>query len=417
MELCSIVYESAITTQHINYAILESEYVHECAVIREADESKLSQIESYVKNKLDDFITLIKKWAQYIINFFTKTLPTWVSKMIDKFLRLIHLRKDAEVIETSGMSEPEVKSVKTMCNEVNNVVALVAATTVEDVPEVPDLAPPAVTTTTPEEKPNKQDMRHMSKSKKREMNRPKSKKSPEELKKINEQKAYVIEKLNKREKEAKNPKVQKAIQKAKKAVHSNNMVVVDKFKEETQKLKVNIIDFDFYSKGYDLYVALFNDINAAYDKFVNANFKGENGDPYETFKEKRQEIQSKGYTMSGLNDHKKEVEMTFDQIEERLKMLESRNSEFGAKSKAIEKTTKTLTKGLEATKKTGDKAEISRLVKLCNNFKNACGQCVNEIKDLNTTMLRNLTAAYGTNKPVVEESFTIDDLLDNLIIL
>lgn len=415
MELCSIVYESAITTQHINYAILESEYLSECAVIREADESKLAQIGSWVKNKVDDFIILIKKWATYIVNFFTKTLPGWVSKMIDKFLRLIHLRKNAEVIETSGMSEPEVKQVKTMCNEVNSVVAQVAAAASEDIPDVPELVPPVVTT--PEENPNKQDMRHMSKSKKREMNRPKSKKSPEELKKINEQKAYVIEKLNKREKEAKNPKVQKAIQKAKNAVHSNNMVVVDKFKEETQKLKVNIIDFDFYSKGYDLYVALFNDINTAYDKFVASNFKGENGDPYESFKEKRQDIQSKGYTMSGLNDHKKEVEMTFDQLEERSKMLESRNSEFGAKSKAIEKTTKTLTKGLEATKKTGDKAEISRLVKLCNNFKNACGQCVNEIKDLNTTMLRDLTAAYGTNKPVVEESFYINDLLDSLIVL
>lgn len=122
--------------------------------------------------------------------------------------------------------------------------------------------------------------------------------------------------------------------------------------------------------------------------------------------------------MSGLRDYKKEIEMTFDQLEQRSQLLESINSKFGQKSKAVKKTTDTLCKGLEATKKTGDKAEINRLTGLCRKFQNACGQCINEIKDLTTTMIRDTTAAYGTNKPVVnKESFELEDLFNNLIIL
>lgn len=426
MTLCSTLYESIITTQQINYLILEDEYLNECGgIIRENDESRIEKIGNWVKTKIDDFIGLLKKWAGYIINFFTKTLPEWISKIIDKFLRLLHLRKDAEVIETDGMTPQEVKEVTAICNVANKAVTDLVAATVsyeeEDIPEIitpslaalPVLAGPTASNDT--DSPKQPDMRHMSKSKKRELARPKSKKSPEELKKINEQKAYVIEKLNKREKEAKNPKVQKAIQKAKKAVYSNNMVVVDTFKEETQKFKVNIIDFDFYSKGFNLYVDLFNELNTDYQKFQVSGLKGENEDPYDKFSEKRKEIQEKGYTMSGLRDHKKEVEMTFDQMEERSKMLESRNSEFGQKAKAIKKTTDTLCKGLDATKKTGDKAEISRLTGLCRKFQNACTQCVNEIKDLTTTTLRDLTAAYGTNKPITES--VSDDAFYNLIML
>lgn len=115
--------QATILEQQITQFILEKEYKNELGVPvnEEADDDKnaLQKAGAWIKDKIDKFIALIKRWFGIIANFLTKKVPEWIKGKIDALLILLHLRQKTEKVDSSKIDTKNKNTVKQACNQAN----------------------------------------------------------------------------------------------------------------------------------------------------------------------------------------------------------------------------------------------------------------------------------------------------------
>ena len=123
--------QATILEQQITQFILEKEYKNELGIPinEETDDDKnaLQKAGAWIKDKIDKFIALIKRWAGIIGNFLTKTVPGWISKVINGLLVLLHIRQKTEKVDSTKIKNKNKEIVKTACDQASKANRVIVA--------------------------------------------------------------------------------------------------------------------------------------------------------------------------------------------------------------------------------------------------------------------------------------------------
>ena len=91
------------------------------------DKNALQKAGAWIKDKIDKFIALIKRWAGIIGNFLTKTVPGWISKVINGLLVLLHIRQKTEKVDSTKIKNKNKEIVKTACDQASKANRVIVA--------------------------------------------------------------------------------------------------------------------------------------------------------------------------------------------------------------------------------------------------------------------------------------------------
>lgn len=122
---------ATILEQQITQFILEKEYKNELGVPvnEETDDDKnaLQKAGAWIKDKIDKFIALIKRWIKIIGNFLTKTVPEWIGKMVNTLLVLLHIRQKPEKVDATKIENKNKETVKAACSQASKANRVITA--------------------------------------------------------------------------------------------------------------------------------------------------------------------------------------------------------------------------------------------------------------------------------------------------
>lgn len=117
MEYIKCYYESIILEQQISYAVLESEYNSLCGneVVTEGE------LSSKVSEKFKAILSTISRWITNIINFITKTIPSFIKGVVQKISDKINKReKNKKVVDATTLPKSKQDEVKSIAASINN---------------------------------------------------------------------------------------------------------------------------------------------------------------------------------------------------------------------------------------------------------------------------------------------------------
>ena len=232
--------QATILEQQITQFILEKEYKNELGipVNEEADDDKnaLQKAGAWIKDKIDKFIALIKRWAGIIGNFLTKTVPGWISKVVNGLLVLLHIRQKTEKVDATKIENKNKETVKQACNQASKANRVIVAAKEEKKNKV--VAAPKISGF-------KDDNGSLS------QNKPEESKvaatiQPEVVEKAEKIKEESIKKLEEVKEKSDSPEEKQEVEKAIKNIEAEKQVEL--VEEKLDYLEGNMIDYDLYCK-------------------------------------------------------------------------------------------------------------------------------------------------------------------------
>ncbi len=233
--------QATILEQQITQFILEKEYKNELGipVNEEADDNKnaLQKAGAWIKDKIDKFIALIKRWAGIIGNFLTKTVPGWISKVINGLLVLLHIRQKTEKVDTTKIESKNKETVKTACAQASKANRVIVAAKEEKKNKV--VAAPKISGF-------KDNDGTLSQNKSEESQNTVATIQPEIVEKAEKVKDEAIKKLEEVKEKSDSPAEKQEIEKAVKNIEAEKQVEL--VEEKLDYLEGNMIDFDLYCK-------------------------------------------------------------------------------------------------------------------------------------------------------------------------
>lgn len=119
-EIIESCYLSTAYNQQISYRLLQESLI---SVYESNDESVFSKIFGWIKKKMQDFVSLIKKWVAAIVKFLTQTIPNFLKRMLKKIKSFIdRLFGKSKTIELEkNVSIQEKKRIENTVNKANVV--------------------------------------------------------------------------------------------------------------------------------------------------------------------------------------------------------------------------------------------------------------------------------------------------------
>lgn len=118
-EIIESCYQSTIYNQQISYRLLQ-----ESMIINESNDSVFSNIKEWVTTQVARLGEILKKWADSIINFFSKTIPNFFAPILKKIREIVkRLFKNKKKINTPKEASKEQKDIiKKTVEDSNNIV-------------------------------------------------------------------------------------------------------------------------------------------------------------------------------------------------------------------------------------------------------------------------------------------------------
>ena len=233
--------QATILEQQITQFILEKEYKNELGVPvnEEADDDKnaLQKAGTWIKDKIDKFIALIKRWAGIIGNFLTKTVPGWISKVITGLLVLLHIRQKTEKVDPTKIESKNKETVKTACDQANKANRVIVAAKEEKKNKV--VAAPKISGF-------KDNDGTLSQNKSEESQDTAATVQPEIVEKAEKVKDEAIKKLEEVKEKSDSPAEKQEIEKTIKNIEAEKQVELAE--EKLDYLEGDMIDYDLYCK-------------------------------------------------------------------------------------------------------------------------------------------------------------------------
>ena len=231
--------QATILEQQITQFILEKEYKNELGIPinEETDDDKnaLQKAGAWIKDKIDKFIALIKRWAGIIGNFLTKTVPGWISKVINGLLVLLHIRQKTEKVDATKIKNKNKEIVKTACDQASKANRVIVAAKEEKKNKV--VAAPKISGF-------KDNDGTLSKNKSEVSQDTAATVQPELVEKAEKVKDEAIKKLEEVKEKSDSPAEKQEIEKAIKNIESEKQVEL--VEEKLDYLEGNMIDYDLY---------------------------------------------------------------------------------------------------------------------------------------------------------------------------
>lgn len=232
--------QATILEQQITQFILEKEYKNELGVPvnEEADDKNaLQKAGAWIKDKIDKFIALIKRWAGIIGNFLTKTVPGWISKVINTLLVLLHIRQKTEKVDATKIESKNKETVKTACAQASKANRVIVAAKEEKKNKI--VAAPKISGF-------KDNDGTLSQNKSEESQDTAATVQPEIVEKAEKVKDEAIKKLEEVKEKSDSPAEKQEVEKAIKNIEAEKQVEL--VEEKLDYLEGNMIDYDLYCK-------------------------------------------------------------------------------------------------------------------------------------------------------------------------
>lgn len=134
-------YKATIINQQVSAFVMQEEYNASCNsllygdsfnFLNEAEDSKLKQAGNWIKEKVGQFVKMIKTWLGKLKILVTKTIPGWISKKWNQLLVFLKIKKKPVEVNVKSAPPAVQKKVKAAAAKANKAVSMAVLAKMED---------------------------------------------------------------------------------------------------------------------------------------------------------------------------------------------------------------------------------------------------------------------------------------------